>query len=229
MAPALRAPYAGCVQPQGREVSLRFIYISAPDFKSGWGALKEHHSKYRWVAAHIIPYENEVRCWVRRHVRTLGPADIDEEAYARLWLQEFEHITNGRSYFYRVVRNLLLEQARRARIVPMERLGEIESLRIPSEEPGPERRLMARQEVEQLERIVGTLPEQWRRAFQLQKFAGLSQREIAQEMKISEKTVEKHLAAALWRVLEVLSEETNEAVAEEPTGVSRHGAGPLED
>jgi len=194
--------------------------------------LKEHHSKYRWVAAHIIPYENEVRCWVRRHVRTLGPADIDDlvqEAYARLWLQEFEHITNGRSYFYRVIRNLLLEQARRARIIPMERLGEIESLRIPSEEPGPERRLMARQEVEQLERIVGTLPEQCRRAFQLQKFAGLSQREIAQEMKISEKTVEKHLAAALWRVLEALNEERNEAVAEEPTGVSRHGAGPLED
>jgi RNA polymerase sigma factor (sigma-70 family) len=192
----------------------------------------DEHSKYQWVATHILPYENEVRRWLRRHIRTLRACDIDDlvqEAYTRLWLVELSHVSNGRGYFYRVIRNLLLEQARRARIVPMERLGEIESLRIPSEEPGPERRLMARQEVEQLERIVATLPEQCRRAFQLQKFAGLSQREIAQEMNISEKTVEKHLAVALLRVLDALNEDRNEASAAASIGVTRNGAAPRKD
>ena len=62
-----------------------------------------------------------------------------QEAYARLWTAEYSKITNGRSYLFAVIRNLLLEQARHARIVPMERLGEIDALLIPSEEPGPDR------------------------------------------------------------------------------------------
>jgi RNA polymerase sigma factor (sigma-70 family) len=167
-------------------------------------------SRHRWIAAHILPLEAEVRGWLRRHVHTLSNADADDliqEAYARLWLADFGKVVNGRGYFYAVVRNLLLEHARRARIVPMERLGEIEALRIPSEEPGPEREVTARQELERLLRIVSGLPAQCQRAFRLQKFRGLSQREIAKEMDISEKTVEKHLATALGRVLDVLASE----------------------
>jgi RNA polymerase sigma factor (sigma-70 family) len=163
----------------------------------------------QWVAAHILPHEGEVRGWLRRHVRSLGASDIDDliqEAYARLLTADHTQIVNGRSYLFTVIRNLLMRQARRARIVPMERMGEIETLRLPSDEPGPERKVSSRQELERLEHIVNHLPEQARRAFQLQKFHGLTQREIAQEMRISEKTVEKHLATALLRVLDALRE-----------------------
>ena len=105
-------------------------------------------ARHHWVASYILPHEGEVRGWLRRHVRTLNPHDIDDllqEAYTRLWTAEYTHITNGRSYLFAVIRNLLLEQARHARIVPMERLGEIDALLIPSEEPGPDRRASARQ------------------------------------------------------------------------------------
>jgi RNA polymerase sigma factor (sigma-70 family) len=163
--------------------------------------------RHHWIETHILPIEGEVRGWLRRHVHSLAPADVDDliqEAYARLWLADFNLIVNGRSYFYAALRNLLLEHARRAKIVPMERLGEIEALRIPSEEPGPERQATARQDLERLLAIVERLPEQCQRAFRLQKFYGYSQREIAKEMQISEKKVEKHLAAALLRVLDAL-------------------------
>lgn len=165
-------------------------------------------ARCRWIAAHVFPHEGEVRGWLRRNVSSLAVADLDDliqEAYSRLWRTDFSTITNGRSYFYMVVRNTLLEQARRARIVPMERMSEIESLRIASDEPEPERRVIARQELERLWRIVEMLPEQCRRAFELQKLGGLSQREIAAEMGISEKTVEKHLGRAFARVLEALN------------------------
>jgi RNA polymerase sigma factor (sigma-70 family) len=184
-------------------------------------------ARHHWVASHILPHEGEVRGWLRRRVRTLTAADIDDlmqEAYTRLWSAEYRHITNGRSYLFAVIRNLLVEQARHARIVPMERLGEIDALLIPSEEPGPDRRVSARQELDRLERIVADLPEQCRRAFQLQKFQSLSQREIAQEMNITEKTVEKHLAVALLRVLDALKKDTQdtEPVSERPQPRSTH-------
>lgn len=179
----------------------------------------------RWIAAHILPHEREIRGWLRRHVCTLSPADIDDlmqEAYARLWSLDFKHIQNGRSYLFTVTRNLLLEQARRARIIPMERMGEIDSLPIISEEPGPERRAHARQEFERLQRAVASLPARCRRAFELQKFDGLSQREVAEQMGITQKTVEKHLAKALARVIAAM---TTEPEDEKGTsgGHRRHG------
>jgi RNA polymerase sigma factor (sigma-70 family) len=166
-------------------------------------------SRRQWIAVHILPHEGEVRGWLRRHVRSLSVFDIDDlvqEAYARLLTADHTRIADGRSYLFTVIRNLLIRQARRARIVPMERMGEIETLRLPSEEPGPERKVGSRQELEHLAQIVNGLPEQARRAFQLQKFHGLTQQQIAQEMKISEKTVEKHLSTALLRVLNALRE-----------------------
>jgi RNA polymerase sigma factor (sigma-70 family) len=182
-------------------------------------------ARLHWVASHILPHEAEVRGWLRRHVRTLGTHDIDDlvqEAYERLWSADYGHIANGRSYLFAVIRNLLLEQARHARVVPMERLGEIDLLLIPSEEPGPDRRASARQELERLERIVADLPERCRRAFELQKFHGLTQREIALEMNITEKTVEKHLAVALARILEILREDTAQVLERPQPGMSSH-------
>lgn len=184
-------------------------------------------TRYLWIATHILPLEGEVRGWLRKQVRSLASQDADDlmqEAFARLWSADLGRIANGRSYLYAAVRNLLLEHARRARIVPMERLGEIEALRIPSDEPGPERRVSARQDLERLERIVQALPDKCQRAFRLQKFQSLSQREIASEMGVSEKTVEKHLATALTRVLEALRAEQPDSIGDSFRGEHASGA-----
>ena len=170
----------------------------------------DDQARYLWIALNVLPCEGEVRTWLRRKVSTLRPADIDDliqEGYARLWVADFARITNPRAYFHTTVRNVLLEHARRARIVPMERLGEIDALRIVSEEPGPERHAAARQEFERLWRAIGALPRQCRRAFQLQNFEDRSRREIARELGISERTVEKHLAKALLRVALAMADE----------------------
>ena len=104
----------------------------------------------------------------------------------------------------------------------MERHGEIEMLRIPSEELGPVRRVSARQELERLERMVAGLPEQCRRAFQLQKFQCLSQRQIALKMNITERTVEKYLAIALGRVLDALKQDGEGAMSRPESGTNGH-------
>jgi RNA polymerase sigma-70 factor (ECF subfamily) len=161
-------------------------------------------ARLRWIASQILPYESEVRGWLVAHAASLNSSDIDDivqEAYSRLWTANLTGIANARAYFYTVIRNLVAERARRARVVPMERMGEIEALRIVSEEPSPERYVGARQELARLMKLIGRLPAQCRRAFELRTFEGMSQRQIAGLMGISEKTVEKHLAKALLRVM----------------------------
>lgn len=173
----------------------------------------DEQTRYRWIATHVLPHEGGVRAWLRRNVSSLTPEDIDDliqEGYARLWECDLSRIANARAYFHATVRNVLLEHARRARIVPMERLGEIDALRMVSGEPGPERQVGARQELERVWQAISKLPQQCRRAFRLQNFEDRSRREIASEMGISERTVEKHLAKALLRVADALRDTTND-------------------
>jgi RNA polymerase sigma factor (sigma-70 family) len=166
-------------------------------------------SRYRWLAAQILPHEPELRGWLRRRLGSLKDQDVDDlvqEALARIWAADFSTIRNGRAYLYATVRNLLAEYARRSRIVPIELLGEIDSLNIISEEPGLDRQVGARQELARLRLIVAALPGQCRRVFELRKFEGLSHRDVAQRMGLSEKTVENHLTRALARIGEALAE-----------------------
>jgi len=189
-------------------------------------------SRYQWIAAHILPHEAGLRAWLRRRLASLTADDIDDlvqEAFARIWTADFRAIRNGRAYFYATITHLLGEYARRRRIVPIELLGEIESLNLISEEPGPEQRVGARQELQRLRSIVASLPPQCRRAFELRKFAGLSLKEVGAHMGVSEKTVENHLTRAFarisaqWAADLPMSVSGNSEVVTEPLEDKEHG------
>src|SRR5579862_419074 len=157
-------------------------------------------ARYHWIAVHILPCERELRGWLRQRLGRLSGYEIDDvvqEAYARIWQADLSAVHNARAYLYATVRHLLSEYLRRSRIVPIELLGEIEGLNLISDEPGPDRLIAAHQELERLLAIVARLPARCRRAFELRKFQGLSHREVAQHMGLSEKTIENHLTRAL--------------------------------
>jgi RNA polymerase sigma factor (sigma-70 family) len=182
-------------------------------------SIMDDPARYRWIAAHILPYEPELRGWLRRRLGSFNANDADDlvqEAFARIWAADFSTIRNGRAYLYTTVRHLLAEYARRRRIVPIELLGEIDSLNIVSDEPGPDRRMGARQELDRLRAIVAALPAQCRRVFELRKFEGLSHREVAHRMGLSEKTIENHLTRALARITNVLATCTLPRESERP-------------
>ena len=166
----------------------------------------ETQLRHQWIADHILQWEAEVRRWLGRYTRTLRKEDIDDliqEAYARLWSADFTRIRDGRTFLYSVVRNVLQDQLRRARVVQIECVAEIDALDI-DEAPGPERWVSAQQQYEQLLRVLEKLTPQRRAVFQLRKFEGLSQREIAQRLGIAEKTVENLLGLAQAQVMKAL-------------------------
>jgi RNA polymerase sigma factor (sigma-70 family) len=177
--------------------------------------------RLQWLANNIVPYEGGVRSWLNRHARTLSAADADDiiqEAYARIWVLPLDSIKHPRAYFSTIIKNLVAEQARRAKIVPMERMGEIEALQIASEEPSPERHASAREALEQLRDTLDTLPPQCRRAFELRKVEGLSIHQTAETLGVTDSAVEKLLARALAKILETMSEA--EAAPESQPGSS---------
>lgn len=73
--------------------------------------------------------------------------------------------------------------------------------------PSPEVELLAKEDLDLVKRVLSKAKPEWRRAFVLNRFKCMSFREIAEEMNVSVKTVEKYTYSVLLSLKEaVLSE-----------------------
>lgn len=68
---------------------------------------------------------------------------------------------------------------------------------VPTSAPGPESHAEGQQQLQQFQRVLGTLPKRQQQILVLHKLHGLSQGEIAQRLQVSLSTVEKDLRNAL--------------------------------
>ena len=162
-----------------------------------------------WLSREILPHEPDLRRWLAAYTRGITGLDVDDvvqETYARLWAADPSRIREPRAYFFTTARNLVTETLRRSSIVPIEAMADIESLNIVSPETDAERRLTGRDDLRRLMSVLTRLPKRCRQSFELRKFEGLSQRQIANRMGIAESTVEKHLAKALRLVMKGMEE-----------------------
>lgn len=171
---------------------------------SGGWPISEARS--RWLADHVLPHDPALRSWLRGHApASMEVDDIVQEAYAVLaGLEDVAHILQPRAYLFTVARSVMLQQMRRARIVPIVAVAEIERLSILTDDVTPERKAVAGQELHRMKVFIASLPRKCREAFVLRRVEGLPQREIARRMGISENTVEKHIGKALKLLMEAM-------------------------
>ncbi len=155
-----------------------------------------------WLAEHVLPCEPTLRAWLQRRLPVHQDVDdVIQETYAILAaLADVSHVPQPRAYVYSVAQSVVLQQLRRAQVVSIEAVAEIERVAASGEEACPERTASSRQELARIGALIDSLPDKCRQAFVLRRVEGYSQREIAQRMQISENTVEKHICKGI-RVL----------------------------
>lgn len=163
----------------------------------------------QWIADRILPHERDLRAWLRRRLpRALELDDIVQETYAVLAdLGDVSHIANPRAYLFTAAQSVVLQQVRRAQVVSFETVAGLEHLDAVRDDVDPERHAVAGDELRRIAALILALPEKCRHAFVLRKIHGLSQREIAGRMGISENTVEKHICKGLRVLMEEMKEE----------------------
>lgn len=163
----------------------------------------------QWIANHIIPWESQVRGWLRRIVpRGLEVDDVIQEAYAILSsLADVSRIGNPRAYFYQVLKSLIAEHFRRVFVATGGAKLDMESISDPREGLTPERILSGRQELDRLYRAITQLPEPARTIFIMRKIDNLPQKVIAERLRVSENVVENHVARGLRAILQQLARE----------------------
>lgn len=167
----------------------------------------------RWLAAQVLPHEPALRAWLSRRLGAgLEVDDVVQEAYAVLVeLPDVAHIREPRAYFFTTARSVVLQYVRRSRIVAIETVAEIDLLGIEHDEHTPDRHAVAGQELRRIAGLIATLPAKCREAFVLRKVQGLSQRQIATRMEISENTVEKHVGKGLRLLMQSLAHDADAA------------------
>ncbi|WP_440470654.1 RNA polymerase sigma factor [Pseudoxanthomonas sp.] len=160
-----------------------------------------------WLSQHVLPHEPVLRAWLVRHVGDLADVDdVIQESYAQLMsLEQVSHIQNVRSYLFTIAKSVVLQGLRRAKVVPIESIGEIERLEIALDAPSPESHASGVQELRHLDRCIAQLPAKCKQAFLMRRVHGLAQREIAQRLGVSENTVEKHIVKALRHLSQALA------------------------
>lgn len=139
--------------------------------------------------------------------RVVGNAeadDIAQEAFLRVWTraQSFD-AGAGRftTWLYRIVLNLAIDRKRRPAGAPIEEAGEIASA-----DPDPVVQIIADEEARAVAQAMAALPERQRAAIALFHMEGLSGREAAQAMNVSEKAFESLLTRARSALKQLVQE-----------------------
>ena len=162
-----------------------------------------------WVASSILPHEPAVRAWLRPRVRSDHDVDdLIQEAYAKLSaLSAVDQIARPRSYFFQTVQNLLTDHIRRERIVRIDAVADFDGIDAGDDAPDPERIVGGRREFARVAALIDDLPDRCRQIFRMRKIDGLSQREIAERIGVSESVVENDGVKGLRLIMEALRNE----------------------
>jgi RNA polymerase sigma-70 factor (ECF subfamily) len=169
-----------------------------PEQRTGPSTPPEH---IRWFREEVQPHEAKLRAYLRHRFPTIKDVDdIVQETYARLFRERRAGRTfDARAYLFPVARNVAFDIFRRSRSVAIGGLGEMAGLGVLEEKPDAAETASHRQELELLEQAIALLPERCRTVFTLRRLQGLSHRAIAEQLGISENTVDAQLCTAIFR------------------------------
>ncbi len=156
----------------------------------------------------FVTIREQISCIVARIVPPKDIEDIVQETYVRVCqVTGRRKLRSPRAFMFKTARNLALDHIRRHEFrfaVSAEENPELGYGEARDGGNATYEQAAADEEFAEFCDAVRQLPVQCRRAFVLKKVYGLSQKEIAQQLGISESTVEKHVALGLRRCAEQL-------------------------
>ena len=163
----------------------------------------------RWFFEELHAHEPSLRAWLKKRFPSVPEVDTDDivqEAYVRVLKvrEERGELKWPKAFLYTTVRNLTLDLLRHRRVARENPLVESGALEVADEAGSIPEAVARRQELEFLNAAIQALPDRCRQAFTLRRVDGLSQKETATRLGISEHTVSAQLSIALHKCTKYL-------------------------
>jgi len=153
----------------------------------------------KWFMSAILPHQAALTRYLKRLCQSSSEVpDLRQETYIRVCESAAKSLPRfPRTFLFRTARNLVIDRFRRDRVVSIDYRADGISLDLSIDELTPERRLQARQDLQQLTRAFEALPEKTRSAIWLRRVAGLSQRDAAASLGIDESALEARMTRGM--------------------------------
>ncbi len=152
-------------------------------------------NKASFVKSQFARYSTELKRYIAHKFGDSGEAeDIVQDAFHNFLRSEApENIENPRAYLYQTAHNLALNRIRKQR----NHDAYLSANQLDDDHRSPERSVVAQRELEALQEVLESLPENCRKAFILSRIHNKTYTEIAEELKVSISSVEKYLMKSI--------------------------------
>lgn len=164
-----------------------------------------------WFVREVLPLEAALTDFLRRNWRNASDiSDLRQDIYVRVYEAAARELPRQIGPFvFSIARNLIIDRARRGNILAFDDIADFANSLVLSDEIDPERRIIARSEIERLRAALERLPPRCREVVALRKIEGASQREVAVRLGIAEGTVEKQLAKGIRMLADIMFSEAS--------------------
>ena len=143
--------------------------------------------------------------WITKKLGDRDAADdVVQSVFMRVWaFAENNKIENPRALMFKAAANLAYNEIKRRNRFNRRHIVQNDNSKddflssIASGEPSPEQQASLREDVTITLNAINSLPENSRRAFKMNRFDGLSYKEIALALNVSTSSVEKYMIQAL--------------------------------
>lgn len=172
----------------------------------------------RWFCRDVLPLEASLMRYIRRNCSDPDiAADIRQDVYAAaIDGARRELPTNSGGYVYAIARNLLINRARRARLVSFELVANPEAGEADFCASTTERQLSARESLRRAQEGLERLPPRCREVVTLRRIHGYSTHETAEKLGVGIHTVERQLTMGMRALVDFMFGGSGKLVRNEP-------------
>lgn len=146
----------------------------------------------RWFTEEVHLHDAQLKSYLRGSFPSIQDVDdVVQESYLRIWRRQMHRpLASVRSFLYTVARNLAIDSLRHTAASPIEHVADLAALNVLDSKPDAADAACTAEELDFLLEAIESLPPRCREIVILRKLRGLSQKEIAIRMGITERTVE---------------------------------------
>lgn len=157
-----------------------------------------------WFVREVLPLERALTSYIRRNWRVAEDVfELRQDIYEHSLIGARRALPlNARAYVYTVARNHLINHAKRARIVPIETIADLDSVHGDIDMFETERALTARDELRRAKEGIDKLPPKCREVILLQKVEGLTDRQAAESLGVSVETVRRQIKLGMKALID---------------------------
>ncbi|GIK49889.1 MAG: RpoE-family sigma factor [Alphaproteobacteria bacterium] len=147
-----------------------------------------------------------LRRFLRRFEPAISPEDVAQDSFARLWAAEPQRIASPADYLFRTAINIATDHARRRKASPVVSARNVEHIVTDAVAPSPEDLRIAAETAQAVREALLVLSERERMALIRCKVEGCPLQDIAEELGLSVRQVQRLIAQALAKCQAYLRE-----------------------